>query len=86
MQNELSLMQPMSWWPQTLRWPTGCAAKVTRCTCFLSVCDYVLFSGAESVSPSLEITLPAPVALLMGTVNERIDVDLLEAVADAGCW
>jgi teichuronic acid biosynthesis glycosyltransferase TuaH len=45
-------------------------------------CDLDLFATADTVDP--RALLPRPVAFLMGTINERLDVDLLRAVSDAG--
>ncbi|RJK97874.1 glycosyltransferase [Vallicoccus soli] len=47
-------------------------------------CDYDLFAGTDTAVPAPEVTLRRPVAGFIGTLNERTDADLLEAVAEAG--
>jgi glycosyltransferase involved in cell wall biosynthesis len=47
-------------------------------------CDAELFTAAASATPSPLVTLPRPIAVLMGTVNDRIDPDILDAVAGTG--
>ncbi len=47
-------------------------------------CDDALFRSASATVPSPEIGLPRPVAVLMGTLNDRVDPALLAAVADTG--
>jgi teichuronic acid biosynthesis glycosyltransferase TuaH len=43
------------------------------------------FSNVDDLPMPVDVTLPAPVAGFVGQINDRIDLALLEAVADAGC-
>jgi teichuronic acid biosynthesis glycosyltransferase TuaH len=47
-------------------------------------CDVELFGRARSATPASDVALEAPIALLMGTLNERLDLGILDAVAGAG--
>jgi teichuronic acid biosynthesis glycosyltransferase TuaH len=47
-------------------------------------CDYEHFVGAPLVEPAEDIGLDAPVIGFVGHVSPRIDLSLMEAVADAG--
>jgi teichuronic acid biosynthesis glycosyltransferase TuaH len=51
--------------------PNGCAPET--------------FDGIESATQPDGVDLPGPVAGFLGHINDRIDLALLEAVADAGC-
>ena len=46
-------------------------------------CDPAIGAAAATAVP-FEVALPAPVVGLLGQLNERLDVDLLDAVADRG--
>ena len=46
--------------------------------------DIDLYEGVERVEPALDVNLPSPIAGLIGHINERIDLALLEAIADRG--
>jgi teichuronic acid biosynthesis glycosyltransferase TuaH len=48
-------------------------------------CSPEVFDGIESVPLPAGVDLPGPVAGFVGHINDRIDLELLEAVADAGC-
>jgi teichuronic acid biosynthesis glycosyltransferase TuaH len=48
-------------------------------------CDPDAYVGVDSAALPADVALPAPVAGFVGHVNDRIDLALLEAVADAGC-
>lgn len=45
-------------------------------------CDVGLFGGPAARDPAVD--LPHPIAFLMGTLNDRLDVDCLRAVVDEG--
>lgn len=47
-------------------------------------CDAALLACADDAPPADDVTLPAPIAGFVGTLSQRIDVGLLEAVSDAG--
>lgn len=47
-------------------------------------CDVALYSTTDDVSPAADVVLPPPVAGFVGTISERTDVALLEAVAARG--
>lgn len=47
-------------------------------------CDVELFSGARAASPAHDVRLDSPIAFLMGTLNDRLDVGALLAVAASG--
>jgi teichuronic acid biosynthesis glycosyltransferase TuaH len=51
--------------------PNGCSAEV--------------FDGIDTAEPPSGVDLPGPIAGFVGHINDRIDLTLLEAVADAGC-
>ena len=42
------------------------------------------FGRARTATPAADVALEAPIALLMGTLNERLDLAILEAVAGTG--
>lgn len=48
-------------------------------------CDVALFAQTDEVAPAQDIDLPPPIAGFIGHLSERIDVSMLEAVADRGC-
>ncbi|BCJ57094.1 glycosyltransferase [Micromonospora endophytica] len=47
-------------------------------------CDPAAYAEVDAVPPAAEVRLPGPVAGFVGHLNSRIDLALLEAVADAG--
>jgi teichuronic acid biosynthesis glycosyltransferase TuaH len=47
-------------------------------------CDPAAYADVDRAPLPADVDLPGPVAGLVGWVNERIDLDLLEAVADTG--
>lgn len=47
-------------------------------------CDLDVFTSTSSVAPATDVALPGPIAGFMGHIGERIDVALLQAVADTG--
>lgn len=47
-------------------------------------CDPAAYAAVETLSPPAALGLTAPVAGLVGQLSDRIDIDVLEAVADAG--
>jgi len=46
--------------------------------------DIQTLAGVDRLAPGRDINLPAPIAGLIGQINERIDIALLEAVAARG--
>jgi len=48
-------------------------------------CDAEAFARAGSAEPPADIRLPRPIAGFMGHIGDRIDLELLAAVAEAGC-
>lgn len=48
-------------------------------------CRPEVYAGVETAPPPTDVPLHGPVAGFVGYVNNRIDLALLEAVADAGC-
>ena len=46
--------------------------------------DTETFEGIEKVEPAADVHLVRPIAGLIGQLNDRVDVSLLEAVADRG--
>jgi teichuronic acid biosynthesis glycosyltransferase TuaH len=47
-------------------------------------CDYPLFSTAETVQPADDVSLSGPIAMFMGHLGDRIDLDILERLASSG--
>jgi glycosyltransferase involved in cell wall biosynthesis len=47
-------------------------------------CDYGMFANSDTAAPAADVFLTPPVAGFVGHVNERIDLSLLEAVAQRG--
>ncbi len=47
-------------------------------------CDAEFFASSDAVDRAADITLPDPIAGFVGHVSERIDLSLLEAIADSG--
>jgi len=47
-------------------------------------CDPERYAGVDELPPAAEIRLAPPVAGLVGQLNERLDLDMLAAVADRG--
>lgn len=47
-------------------------------------CDPAAYAEVDAVPLPADVTLPGPVAGLVGWINERLDLSLLEAVADTG--
>lgn len=48
-------------------------------------CDVELFASSAHAEPATDVTLKPPIAMLMGTINERLDLDILRRLAQAGC-
>jgi teichuronic acid biosynthesis glycosyltransferase TuaH len=48
-------------------------------------CDTERYAGVDEAARPLDVDLPGPIAGFLGYVNDRIDLALLEAVADIGC-
>ncbi len=46
--------------------------------------DVERYKNIDSISPSPEISLAGPIAIVVGQINERLDVDYLDAVQRAG--
>lgn len=46
--------------------------------------DISLYEGVDQLAPAVDINLPSPIAGLIGHINERIDISLLEAIANRG--
>jgi glycosyltransferase involved in cell wall biosynthesis len=46
--------------------------------------DIDLYEGVDQLTPALDVKLPSPIVGLIGQINERIDISLLEAIADRG--
>ena len=46
--------------------------------------DTETFEGIEKIEPAADVHLVRPIAGLIGQLNDRVDVNLLEAVADRG--
>jgi teichuronic acid biosynthesis glycosyltransferase TuaH len=44
-------------------------------------CDYELFATTKSVGPAVVSGLDKPVVILMGTINDRLDLGILAAIA-----
>jgi glycosyltransferase involved in cell wall biosynthesis len=64
---------------QTLALDSDVPVEVLANGCFPE-----LYAGIESVEPAGDVRLPAPIAGLVGQLNDRIDLTLLEAVAAEG--
>jgi teichuronic acid biosynthesis glycosyltransferase TuaH len=47
--------------------------------------DVELFASTDDVAPATDVRLPRPIAGFVGHLSDRIDVELLEAVAARGC-
>jgi glycosyltransferase involved in cell wall biosynthesis len=43
------------------------------------------YRDMDSVTPAAEVSLPEPVVGVIGHLSARIDIDVLEAISDAGC-
>jgi teichuronic acid biosynthesis glycosyltransferase TuaH len=52
---------------------------------FPNGCDDVTFANTDSTPPAGDVALPYPIAGFLGYISDRIDVAILEAVADRGC-
>lgn len=50
----------------------------------LNGCDAQLAADVERAEPCADVSLPRPVAGVVGQISERLDLALLEAVADGG--
>lgn len=48
-------------------------------------CDDVMFAGTDQAPPPSDVDLVPPIAGFIGHLSDRIDIRLLEAVADRGC-
>jgi teichuronic acid biosynthesis glycosyltransferase TuaH len=62
------------------RWRPQCGSV----TVIENGCDVDLFARADDVPPPDDVRLPRPVAGFVGHLSDRIDLDLLEAVAATG--
>jgi teichuronic acid biosynthesis glycosyltransferase TuaH len=51
---------------------------------FPNGCDVELYAGIEEVQPCRTVHLPWPIAGVVGQLNERLDLNYLEALADTG--
>ncbi|WP_375431134.1 O-antigen ligase family protein [uncultured Friedmanniella sp.] len=51
---------------------------------FPNGCDARALARTSSDSPADDVTLPRPTAVFLGHISERIDIQILQAVADAG--
>ena len=47
-------------------------------------CDAEFFAGVDVAAPAPDVDLPGPIAGVVGQINSRTDLALLEAVADSG--
>jgi teichuronic acid biosynthesis glycosyltransferase TuaH len=47
-------------------------------------CDAAAFAAADEAPLPADVTLPGPIAGFVGHMSERIDLEMLEAVADSG--
>lgn len=47
-------------------------------------CDFERLSAADRAAPPDDVTLPRPIAGFLGHMSERIDLEMLDAVADTG--
>ncbi|MFE6965608.1 glycosyltransferase [Agromyces sp. NPDC057679] len=47
-------------------------------------CDTERFAAVDTAIPAADVTLPPPIAGFVGHLSERIDLTMLEAVADTG--
>lgn len=46
--------------------------------------DIDVYEGVDRLAPASDVDLPSPIAGLIGQINERIDISLLEAIANRG--
>lgn len=46
--------------------------------------DISLYEGVDGLTPASDVELPSPIAGLIGHINDRIDISLLEAIANRG--
>lgn len=46
--------------------------------------DIDLYEGVDQLAPALDVKLPSPIVGLIGQINDRIDISLLEAIANRG--
>ncbi|WP_168626104.1 MULTISPECIES: glycosyltransferase [unclassified Cryobacterium] len=60
------------------------AAPGRRIVVIPNGCDTEMFANVDSAPLPDEVTLPDPIAGFIGHLSERIDLDMLEKVADAG--
>jgi teichuronic acid biosynthesis glycosyltransferase TuaH len=49
---------------------------------FPNAVDASAFSDSDTARPATDVTLPHPIAGVVGTLSERLDMDMLHAVAD----
>jgi teichuronic acid biosynthesis glycosyltransferase TuaH len=47
-------------------------------------CDYNLFSSTETSEPADDVSLPRPMAIFMGHLGDRIDLQILDRLARSG--
>lgn len=60
------------------------ASRATAVTVIGNGCDAEAFAGCDSIPPAEDIRLPEPIAGFFGHLSDRIDADLLMAVAETG--
>lgn len=49
-----------------------------------NACEPTAYAGMDQLAPAEDVTLTGPIAGLVGQLNDRLDLRMLEAVADAG--
>ena len=59
-------------------------SRASRTLLFPNGCDLDLYAGLDQVKPSPAIRLEHPIAGVVGQLNERLDLELVEAVVDHG--
>lgn len=60
------------------------AARGVRTTVVPNGCDVAGLAGLDDVTPNPEVTLPGPIAGVVGSIGDRIDFDTLDMLAERG--
>lgn len=60
------------------------AAGAKAVTVIPNGCDATRFRSSNDAPPPVDVELPAPIALFMGHLSDRIDLSCLESVAETG--
>lgn len=62
----------------------GWSTRTRRVAVIPNGCDTEHFSGADAAEPAADVLLPDPIAGFIGHLSDRIDIDVLEQIAQSG--